>query len=892
MSAPASGPELAIEFALADDEVVLHKVLGAEAVFTCVKLTLHPEEGEQQWARAAKVQFPTELPAAAKLLPRKKAWRPKSVAKKAEGCAAAGGVYVRLDRLQRFVNGAVNATDVDGSECAAASAEAAPAKPDSPLRKAIGAWNDRFFNMETAETRQNAELFRGRGIRREPKHLAQEVTHFVMPADVQARIDARLATHRTLLLGDEGAGQGGTTGAHFLSGNVGFGNAGQGGNLMDLIFPHRTNATVDTSLFDDSYDRRRGGVLSGEISTRRATAAEASRLLTSRAEAGDADADRPPDLLAFEAEVSRLLLARSDVHYKFGSEVDFQFQHRLWRYGPNFDPKAKGGIWHKDTCPFGINGVLPEGSIMFTIVYILFTENLDGPTAGTRVRDSDGTIFSLPCIAGEGNIIRSGESDPNAFFHSGPLNIRKRDGSKPAYRVMLQSKAILRPLTGRPRAIPTKGNWRGLQLAPLVLPAEAAPYEKLDALEGWLRAASDAADRRRRRVERRRVRGVPDQRAPRVGGDARPLDLPRLPDRRLPARERHAGDARRHLRLRRPVLAPPRRRPRGQRLPRGRRRQRGGLRRAAQVRPGRVLEHADRLRRRHRARGLAAAQLPYDLHLVVDVPPRGKRALKQAGGLLRLYGGVLAEVAAKAKGEGRVATITFLSQQMPAGGRDGGDQSGAAGTLSALQHAYLEAEREWVQFGEAHGVRVVIMRVADRIYAPGASALKNVATSERKSPNPCRVDECADDEPLTRIHTEDLCGALRRMLAMFDIVDTHGADSSMRGTASMSSSISRFPTGTVLEVVDDGPPPRWPRPSRGRAPPSASSSRRPSPRTPRRPPTPRPAERWARIARIARRRGATPTSRRRSACRSCCTPRTCTAPPRCLGRARSDGMAW
>ena len=70
-------------------------------------------------------------------------------------------------------------------------------------------------------------------------------------------------------------------------------------------------------------------------------------------------------------------------------------------------------------------GELPEGSLMFTIVYILFTENLDGPTAGTRVRDADGTIFSLPCIAGEGNIIRSGESDQNAFFHSGPLNIRK-----------------------------------------------------------------------------------------------------------------------------------------------------------------------------------------------------------------------------------------------------------------------------------------------------------------------------------------------------------------------------------------------------------------------------------------------------------------------------------
>ena len=43
-------------------------------------------------------------------------------------------------------------------------------------------------------------------------------------------------------------------------------------------------------------------------------------------------------------------------------------QHRLWRFGPNFDPKTKGGIWHKDTCPFGINGANPEGSLMFTTV--------------------------------------------------------------------------------------------------------------------------------------------------------------------------------------------------------------------------------------------------------------------------------------------------------------------------------------------------------------------------------------------------------------------------------------------------------------------------------------------------------------------------------------------
>ena len=121
-------------------------------------------------------------------------------------------------------------------------------------------------------------------------------------------------------------------------------------------------------------------------------------------------------------------------------------QHRLWRFGPNFDPKTKGGIWHKDTCPFGINGALPENSIMFTIVYILYTENLDTPTAGTRAKDADGTSISLPCVAGEANIIRSGESDAYAFFHSGPLNIRKLDSTRPAYRVMLQSKALVRPV--------------------------------------------------------------------------------------------------------------------------------------------------------------------------------------------------------------------------------------------------------------------------------------------------------------------------------------------------------------------------------------------------------------------------------------------------------------
>ena len=41
---------------------------------------------------------------------------------------------------------------------------------------------------------------------------------------------------------------------------------------------------------------------------------------------------------------------------------------------------------------------------------------------------------------------------------------------------------------------------------------------------------------------------------------------------------------------------------------------------------------------------------------------------------------------------------------------------------------------------------------------------------------------------------------------MFDIVETHGADSSMRGSATMEVSIARFPSGTALDVVDDGEP--------------------------------------------------------------------------------------
>ena len=99
---------------------------------------------------------------------------------------------------------------------------------------------------------------------------------------------------------------------------------------------------------------------------------------------------------------------------------------------------------------------------MFTIVYILYAENLDWPTAGTRVKDADGTSASLPCVAGEANVIRSGESDGDAFLHSGPLKLGKLDPNKPAYRMMMQSKVVVRPKGGRRRPIPSRGTWRGL----------------------------------------------------------------------------------------------------------------------------------------------------------------------------------------------------------------------------------------------------------------------------------------------------------------------------------------------------------------------------------------------------------------------------------------------
>ena len=205
---------------------------------------------------------------------------------------------------------------------------------------------------------------------------------------------------------------------------------------------------------------------------------------------------------------------------------------------------------------------------------------------------------------------------------------------------------------------------------------------------------------------------------------------------------------------------------------------------------------------------------------------------KEESRLFGRYAGVLAELAAKGKGEGRIISVTLLSQQMPFGGRDTAGGTSAFSSdemrrdaLSKTQAAFLVEEDGWASFGKRSGVRVVIMRVADRVVAPYDSALKlaystegskdiegatttTTTTTTTKAMNPCRVEQasCSEHDSLTRIHAEDLWAVLLRMLSMFDIVETHGADASMKGTASLSSSTERFPSGTVLDVVDDGPP--------------------------------------------------------------------------------------
>lgn len=142
-------------------------------------------------------------------------------------------------------------------------------------------------------------------------------------------------------------------------------------------------------------------------------------------------------------------------------------------------------------------------------------------------------------------------------------------------------------------------------------------------------------------------------------------------------------------------------------------------------------------------------------------------------------------IASRPRGEGSIATVTYLSEMFP--GR--------------AESKVRQAEDEWKRFGEENHVRIVIMRVAERVYGNPHRGFFS-----HSDMNPCRRKACTKEQPLTRIHTEDLAHIVTRMLSMFDMVETHGEDSFMHGSASLAASLKRFPSGLVLNLVDDAEP--------------------------------------------------------------------------------------
>ena len=304
----AASEWLAVEFT-SHDQLAVKDNEGH--VFACVSLTFRPEETDAKLVVPAKVAYRLALPKGCKPLTM------SSLSSAEKDCAKASGVYVRVDKLASFVNDAVR--DADTADPACAADEAKPPLPtsESPLAKGIQAWNDQFFNMDSASTRAHAEIYHGRGS--QYVHLAKEVSHMVMWPEVQQRITKRLIENYDTLFGTgEGGGESGTTGAFLISGNVGFGR-GQStvsGSLMDLIFPPAEGGTPDAPeepLHEgDAYARRKGGELVGD-------------LMTSEGGKG-----RPPDVLVYEELVKETIRRRSDFQYLYGDDGEFvQFQHRL-----------------------------------------------------------------------------------------------------------------------------------------------------------------------------------------------------------------------------------------------------------------------------------------------------------------------------------------------------------------------------------------------------------------------------------------------------------------------------------------------------------------------------------------------------------------------------------
>lgn len=298
--------------------------------------------------------------------------------------------------------------------------------PDAPrdaLEAQIDEWNKAWARPTRDEQHKN-------GCSTTTECSGYHVSYLKAPEQVQRRIVERLEANFNTFFNVNGAGIAGTTGAHFVAGNRGYRFPDYGSDMLQRIFTEE--------------DRKE-----------------------------------------YEDEIRRVVSARKDMQEMFKDGMDFDFQHRLWRYGPDFG--VKGGVWHRDTCPFGIGGGVPEGGLQMTVVYVPWAENLDLSQSGTRLKDRFKKTHEMLCIPGTANIMRSGENDPYAPWHAGPI-LRKLNSSRPAYRVMMQSKMVLRPAE-RPPPPAGKERWGALGI-PALEPTPAR--EQKEVLAAWFGELSQA----------------------------------------------------------------------------------------------------------------------------------------------------------------------------------------------------------------------------------------------------------------------------------------------------------------------------------------------------------------------------------------------------------------
>ena len=764
-----------------------------DATWHCVSLMLQPEE--RDFAVPVDPLFSPE---------RVRRAHPDACGR----CHGLHGVYVDADRLRAFVRASL--ATADGGEgggaavaprlladaaTATASVDAdgaSAAEPLSPLAAIVASWNRKLFGLGRASRAYWAH-FHERAT--EDARLAYEATFFAPPADLMDRLRARLHNHSHLFF-ESGGSDVPSIGAAM----VGSASA-DAPDAMSVLFPS-ADADADADGLDDGHDRASPRARGHRIETDR-DARKRAALVGESYGARDGG-----DMEVFERAVAAAIGARADVRKLFGEDAaasaDFKFQHRLWRFGPRMDRKT-GGVWHVDTCPWGsgLETHPPPGTIMFTLVFIVHTENIVAATAGTRLQDPLGGVTQLPCEAGHGTLIRT-----DSVTHAGPLRLDAEDASRPSYRMMMQTKIIVAPREGR-RASPSVGafthaapgaHWRALGLAdapPRVAAADAdaaaADAAAIAAMGAWLGEVSANISR------------APDTRELAWPAAPYPLDAARawqvvrdlcehmgfvaaqLPDESPPTTpvalfgltyetspviarledagfrtvqiasaaqfaKLHADDPDRFSNL------------------------------AFKIESG-VPSSAERV-----AAVLDAEQL--DVHLLVDVPP-------DADGFdatLREFGAVLAANARS------VASVTYLSSAR------GGD-------------ARRRAEREWLGFGEAHDVRVNVLRLADRVYSHKAEhAGTSISRAERdgdngddaddlargggglcalstqhERPTACRDAPCATDEPISRVHLEDLTDVVVRALELMDAWNARGA----------ARALTRANASVVVDVVDD-----------------------------------------------------------------------------------------